>query len=150
MRILSTVFGVFLFVFLTPAASAQLTPFTDYTVSDEIDLVTTVRVHANMDDDYLEGLRDTWIASNRVAKELGQIKDFAIYRSDLPQSGDFNLVLVVTLSGSADMAPSKERYDAFMKKWGEKRNEQSRAIAKNYPSMRVITGSYIMRRVDVK
>ena len=54
-------------------ASAQLEPFQDYDISDAIWIVTTVKVEPNMGDDYLEGIRETWVAGNEVAKELGQI-----------------------------------------------------------------------------
>lgn len=150
MRILSPLFSVIFFVFISSTAHAQLTPFTDFTVSDEVSLVTTIRVHPNLGNDYLEGIRDTWIASNKIAMELGQIKDFSIYRSDMPQGGDFNLILVVRMNNTADLAPSKARYDAFMKKWGDERVKKNREISKNYPAMREITGEYMMRKVDVK
>jgi len=63
------------------AALAQLEPFTDYDISDELWNITTIKVDPNMGDDYLEGLRDTWVASNKIAMELGQIEDFMIFRS---------------------------------------------------------------------
>lgn len=136
---------------LAMTAWADLTPWTDYEVSDAVWNVTTIRVHPNMDDAYLEGLKQTWIASNEVAKKLGQIEDYTILRSDLAQSGDFNLLLMVKVASTADLAPSKERYDAFMKEWGEARGKESTEFAqKNYPAMRDITGQYIMREVTVK
>jgi hypothetical protein len=104
-----------------------------------------------MDDAYLEGIKQTWIASNEVAKKLGQIQDYKILRSDLPQSGQFNLMLVVIYKSSADLAPNKERYEAFIKEWGEARNKETTEFAqKNYPAMREITGQYNMREVTIK
>ena len=64
-------------------ASADLEPFTDYDESDEVYLVTTVKVDSNMEDAYLEGLAKTWIPGNEIAKELGQIQDYSIFRSQL-------------------------------------------------------------------
>lgn len=61
----------------------------------------------NMGGAYLEGITQTWAASNAVAKELGQIEDYWIYRSDLPQSGHCNLVLVIKFASTADLAPNK-------------------------------------------
>jgi hypothetical protein len=137
-------------VFLSTTALAQLEPFKDYDISKELYNVTLVQVHPNMSDDYLEGLRETWVASNKVAKELGQIKDFAIYRSQLEQSGTANLFLVVEFADSSQLEPNKERYDAFMKAWGEANQDKTREISKNYPSMREITGEYMLRRIDIK
>ena len=136
--------------FFSTSALAQLEPWTDYEVSDELWNITTVKVDPNMGDDYLEGLRETWVASNRIAKELGQIDDFFIYRSVLSESGHANLFLVVRFANSDQLDPNKEAYDKFMKAWGEANQEKSREITKNYPAMRSITGEYLVRRIDIK
>ena len=137
-------------MFLSCNAFAQLEPFTDYDISKELWNITFIKVDPNMGDDYLEGLRDTWVASNRVAKELGQIEDFAIYSSQLQQSGDVNLFLVVKFADSSQLEPNKEEYDRFMKAWGEANQDKTRSIVKNYPSMREITGEYLVRKIDIK
>ena len=131
-------------------ASAQLEPFQDYDISDAIWIVTTVKVEPNMGDDYLEGIRETWVAGNEIAKELGQIEDYSIFRSTLEQGGDWNLLLIVKFKNTADLAPSKARYKAFLEKWGEDRQEQTRTIAKDYPAMRRITGQYQVREITFK
>src|SRR5210317_2143014 len=89
-----------LLTFTSTTALAQLDPWTDYDMSDELWNITLIQVDPNMGDDYLEGLRDTWVAANKVAKELGQISDFKIYRSQLPQSGNANLFLMVKYPSS--------------------------------------------------
>ena len=139
-----------LFLFFTQSALAQLEPFSDYAISDELWNITLVKVHPNLGDDYLEGLRDSWVASNRVAKELGQIEDFSIYRSQLENSGDVNLFLMVKFANSDQLDPNKAEYDKFMKAWGEANHKRSREITKNYPAMREITGEYLVRKIDVK
>jgi hypothetical protein len=129
---------------------AQLDPFTDYDISDELWNITLIQVDPNMGDDYLEGLRDTWVAANKVAKELGQIEDFHIFRSQLPQSGDANLFLVVKFPNSDSLDPNKEEYDKFMKAWGDANESKTREITKNYPAMRKITGEYLTREITIK
>ncbi len=130
---------------------ADLEIYKDYDVSDAVWSVTTVRVDANMDDAYLEGIKKTWAASNIVSQELGQIESWSIMRSDLPQSGEFNLLLIVKFANTSDLAPNKERYDAFLKEWGEARDKESTEYAqKNYPGMREITGQYQMREITLK
>ena len=120
-------------------------------MSDAVWSVTTIRVDANMDDAYLEGIKNTWVPGSEIAKELGQLEDYWIYRSDLPQSGDFNLLLVVKFANTADLAPNKERYEAFMKEFGQAAADESTEYAqKNYPAMREITGQYLMREIDFK
>jgi hypothetical protein len=131
-------------------ALADLQPWEDYTVSDGVWSITTVKVDANMGDAYLEGLASTWVPGNEVAKELGHIEDYAIYRSDLPLSGDFNLLLVVKFANTDDLAPSKERYEAFMEKWGEENAKASTEKAqRDYPAMRTITGEYRFRQIEL-
>lgn len=140
----------FLLSFISTTAMAQLDPWEDYDVSDQLWNITLVKVAPNMGDDYLEGLRDTWVASNKVAKELGQIEDFFIYRSELSESGDANLFLVVKFANSDQLDPNREEYEKFMKAWGEANVSRSREITKNYPAMREITGEYLVRRITVK
>lgn len=146
MKIVSTL-AVIGTMMLAQPASAQLKTYTDYDVSEATSIVTTVKVDSNMIDYYLEGLKTAWAPSNEVAKELGHIEGYNIYLSQLPNSGDFNVVLVLNFKNTADVGPSKARYDAFMAKWGEKRQKESRAVAKTYPELRTITGSYLMNEV---
>lgn len=133
------------------AAFADLEPYKDYETSDAVWSVTTVKVDSNMGDAYLEGIEKTWAAGNEVAKELGHIEDWAIYRSELPESGQFNLLLVIKFASGEDLLPSQERYNEFMAKWGEERAQESTEYAqKNYPGMRKITGEYRMREITLK
>ncbi len=150
MRFLAKIAGLSLLLGTT-VAMADFEPWKDYEQSEAVWSVTTIRVQANMDDAYLEGLAKTWVNTNVVAKKLGQIEDYHIYRSELPQSGDFNLLLVVKFKNSADLAPNKARYDAFMKEFGkEKSDEVSQYSQKNYPAMREITGEYVFREIMLK
>ena len=147
---LKLLFSAALFLLGSNSALSQLQPCTDYDISDELWNITTVMVHPNMSDDYLEGLRDTWVASNRVAKELGQIEDFFIFQSTLENGGDANMFLVVKFANSDSLKPSKAEYDRFMEAWGKANQDKTREITKNYPAMRDITGEYMVRRIDVK
>jgi len=131
------------------SANAQLDPFTDYETSDELWNITLVDVDANMGDDYLEGIRETWVAANKVSKDLGYIEDYYIFRSTLPESGDWNLMLVVKFSSLDDLKPSRERYDAFMEAWGEANQDRTREISKDYPSMREIRGETLVREITI-
>ncbi len=133
------------------AALADLEPYKDFDVSDAVWSVTTVKVDPNMGNAYLEGIARTWAATNKVQQELGHIESWSIFRSELPESGHFNLLLVVKFTNTADLAPNKERYDAFMKAFGEARSKESTEYAqKNYPAMREITGEYLLREITLK
>jgi hypothetical protein len=136
---------------LAGVARADLEPWKDYDISEQVWALTTVKVDANMGDAYLEGLKNTWVTGMEVSKKLGQIEDYFIYRSELPESGDFNLLLVVRFADSEALAPNRERYEAFMKEFGEEQSERTTEYAqKNYPGMREITGEYRLRRITFK
>ena len=135
---------------LASVAVADLEPYEDYDIGTMVSSVTTVKVDANMIDKYLEGLRDTWVTGNEVAMELGQIESYSIYVSELAESGDFNVVLVVRMASIADMEPSKEKYDAFMAKWGTENEEKTDEIVQTYPDIREITGEYLLREITIK
>ncbi len=117
MRIKTIMVGLAV-VFLASAAFADLEPWKDYDVSDSVFLVTAVQVDANMDDAYLEGIKQTWAASNDVAKELGQIVDYRIFRSDLPQSGDFNAEFdrdeLARMMSAEDIVKAEEMAQAWL------------------------------------
>ena len=137
-------------VFGSTAAFADLEPFKDYAISDAVWSVTTIKVHSNMEDAYLEGLKKTWVTTNDLAKKLGQIEEYHIYRSALPESGSFNLMLVVKFKNNEMLAPNKQRYEAFMKEWGAEREKQTTDTAQHvYPAMRDITGEYQMREITL-
>ena len=132
-------------------AFADLDPYADYDLSDAVWSVSTIRVDANMGDAYLEGIKNTWAAGNEIALKLGQIESYSIFRSDLPESGDFNLLLIVKYANTSDMAPNKARYEAFMAEWGKEKADASTEYAqKNYPGRRTITGEYVMREITLK
>jgi len=113
-------------------------------------VLTGVASIASADLDALEGLKATWAPANDVAVELGQIEGYNIYVSQLANSGDFNIILVVRMKDAADMQPNQEDYEAFMKKWGEENQKLSDKIVVTYPDIRTITGEYLMREITFK
>jgi hypothetical protein len=137
--------------FASTAARADLEMYKDYTVSDALWAVTTIKVKSNMGDAYLEGLKKTWVPGNEISKSLGQIEDYWIYGSDLAESGDFNLLLVVKFKNDEMLAPNKARYEAFMAKYGESQSKAATETAqRDYPAMRTITGEYRLREIKLK
>ena len=135
---------------ITSLAVADFEPWTDYELSEGVTNVTTVKVDSNMIDNYLEGLSQSWAPANEIAKELGHIEGYWIHVSQLPNSGDFNVVLGVDFKNSAALQPDKAKYDAFMKKWGEAAQARSDELVKMYPDIREIVGEYHMRSVKFK
>ena len=134
----------------TPA-SAQLQVWEDYEASDSVWIVTHVDLDPGTLGIYLEGLKSTWIAANDVAKELGQIEDYAIYANQFGSSDDFDLVLVVQLKSTDDIAPNRERYNEFLEAYGQANLDQANEkVLELYNKIRRIQGNYLLRRIDVK
>jgi len=131
-------------------AKDRLEVYEDYELGTEIMTMTTVKIDPNMGDVYLAGLRESWVKAVKIEKSLGHIKDWKIYGSDLPVSGNFNMVLIVTFDSSADLEPSKKKYAAFMKKWSEKDKEKSEEISAKYPEVRTLAGEYRLREIIMK
>jgi hypothetical protein len=133
----------------TPAA-AQLTIYEDYTPSDGVIEMTLVKVDEGMMDTYFEGLRGTWVTANEVAKELGHIEDYGIYAVPYGDNEGFNLVLTIRMANTADVGPSKDRYDAFMKAWGDANiAESNKTVRELYNKIRTIKGTYLLRSIDI-
>src|SRR6185503_19743233 len=95
---------------------ADLEIYKDYDVSDSFWSVQTVKVKSNMIDAYLEGLKKTWMSGCTVTKSLGQVEGCKIFVSDLPDTGDFNVMLVTIYKNDEMAAPNKARYDAYVSK----------------------------------
>ncbi len=131
-------------------AVADLEPWKDYDIGVGVSNVTTVKVDSNRIDTYLEGLSKTWAPANDVAIELGQIESYSIFVSELPNSGEFNVVLVTNFKDSSSLQPAQENYEAFMKAWGEENEAINDEIVPTYPGIRTITGEYLVREITFK
>jgi hypothetical protein len=130
---------------------ADLEIYKDYDVSESFWSVQTIKVKSNMIDAYLEGIRKSWVSGCEVSKSLGQIEDCKIFVSDLPDSGDFNVLLLTKFKNDEMAAPNKARYDAWMAKFGAAQSKAATEQAqRDYPAMREITGDYRLRELTLK
>jgi len=138
-------------VSLSATAAGQLKYGTDFTTSDSVALVTHVKVASNMIPYYLEGIRQTWVTGNEVAKGLGHIQDYAIYANELADSGHYNLTLVIMFEDMAQYEKGRKEFKEFEAAWLEKISESKREeIVKTYPEMRKIVGEYLTRKLEFK
>ena len=146
----ATVMAIGLAMFASPA-SAQLQPWEDYEASDSVWIVTHVDLDPGTLGIYLEGLKSTWIAANKVAKELGQIKDFAIYSNQFGGADDFDLLLVVEMESTDDIAPNRQRYEKFLEAYGKANiDKANETVLELYNKIRRIQGNYMLRKIEVK
>jgi hypothetical protein len=139
------------FVVFASPASAQLQPWEDYEASDSVWIVTHVDLDPGAFGIYLEGLKSTWIAANEVAIKLGQIKSYDIYANQFGSADDFDLVLVVELAGTEDIAPNRERYEQFLEAYGQANIDKgNETVLELYNKIRRIQGNYLLRKITVK
>lgn len=131
-------------------AAAQLRVWEDYTPQETVIELTYVKVDEGQLDTYLEGLRQTWVKANDVAKELGQITDYGIYVVPFG-SNEVNLVLRINYPNMASLDPDKAEYDKFMQAWGNANMENSnQTVRELYNKIRKIKGTYILRELRMK
>jgi len=152
-----TIFGILMVALvLAPAASAQMQSLTygeDYTLSDEVQSVTTVSVTANRVEHYLAGLKKTWVPSMKIGQEMGLNTGHAIYVSELPLSGDFNVALVVRFENTEqrEKANDPEIAAEFQSRVEEMiSQDETFKMTEGYVKIRNITGEYLMRSVTMK
>jgi len=141
---------------VAPCLMAQppsLTYGEDYTVGDQVHAVTTVKVAPNRIDHYLAGLARSWVPANEISREMGLIKDSSIWVSELPSSGDFNVVLVVVFENAAQREKINDpaTFAEFERKVEEKFSEQeSFQVTEGYTQIREIVGEYLLRQITLK
>ncbi|QUL36667.1 hypothetical protein [Erythrobacter sp. JK5] len=135
---------------LAAPAAAEMEIYEDYEPSQEVVEMTLVKVDSGQFETYLEGLKSTWVAANQVQKDLGQVKDFAIYGVPYGEN-HFNLVLVVVFPSTEMIGPSKERYMAFLDAYGKANIDRANTtVLELYNKIRKIQATYMLRKIDLK
>ncbi len=147
---MSFVMAASAFMIAAPA-SAQMQVFEDYEPSDAVYEMVTVNIEPGEFETYLENLKETWVQGNEIAKRLGHIEDYAIYANPNGAGEALDMVLMIKYSSTTDLAPSKERYQAFMREWGKQREESSqKTVREVYNNIRELTGQYHLREIILK
>ena len=122
----------------------------DYEPAEQVTEMTVVKVKPNMIDDYLMGIKRTWVDSCEIQKELGHIVNCAVYTANTAGT-DPNVFLTITYENLAAMGPNKERYEEFVEEWTKKISEDDqREIAGGYGDMREIVDLVVLRKVNFK
>ena len=125
-------------------------PFVDYDYSEQVTEMTVITVKPNLIDDYLMGIKRTWVDSCEIQKELGHIVGCSVYTAETAGT-DPNVFLTITYENLAAMGPNKERYEEFMTAWRKKISESDQQeIAGGYGDMREIVDLVVLRKVNFK
>ena len=140
----------FIIGFLTLPFFIIAEPFVDYDYSEQVTEMTVITVKPNLIDDYLMGIKRTWVDSCELQKELGHIVGCSVYTAETAGT-DPNVFLTITYENLAAMGPNKERYKEFTKAWRKKISESDQEkIAGGYGDMREIVDLVVLRKVNFK
>lgn len=132
-------------------ASQAFEVYTDYAPSKEVWNVTMVRVNPNRIDDYLEGLKQTWVSGCEISKKQGTVLDCFVYLSETAANRDFNMLLVTKVPSGATADPNAEQYKAFMAAMRAQLAEDKQdKLVEGYEELRTFFGEQNFRRIDFK
>jgi hypothetical protein len=134
------------------SASAHSTEiYKDYVPSKAVWNVTMVKVVPNRIDDYLGGLKQSWVSGCEISKKQGVIEDCSIFVSETSAGGAFNVMLVQKFVSNAMREPDEARYNAFMtefRKGLDKAKQDS--LVQGYEEFRSFVGEMDFRRIEWK
>ena len=90
-------------------------PYVDYTPVKGLWHIQTIKVDPHHIDDYLVGLKRTWIPGEEIAKKHGLIDMYSIETKLNPSDGGGNVVLIEHIPDMALMEPNQARDQAIEK-----------------------------------
>jgi hypothetical protein len=94
---------------LALALPATAEPWVDWAPQKGVYSVTTVKVDPNHIDDYLTGLKKTWMPGEELAKKAGTIDRYEILVNVNAANGGANVLLIEHLTSFASLEPNKKR-----------------------------------------
>jgi hypothetical protein len=125
--------------------------YKDYVPSKAVWAVTFVKVNPNRMEDYLDGLKQTWVGGCEISKKQGTTEDCSIFVSETPMGGAFNVMLVTKFSSAAMMEPDEARYTKFMTEMRKTLDEAKQdKLVEGYEEMRSFFGEANFRKVEWK
>jgi len=116
--------------------------------------VTFIRTKANMGDEYLKNLRQTWGKAMDEYVAEGLIVSYMILDGEAFGWDDFNLMLMMEFEnfGTFDPDPEREKkFDAIQEKLlVEMGEEKMESTVKSYSDMRKMLGTKTFRQISFK
>lgn len=125
--------------------------FKDYVKSKTVWNVTMVKVDPNRIDDYLGGLRQSWMTTCNAGKKVGTLEDCFIYVSETDAAGPFNVMLVNKFASSAMQEPDEKTYNQVMAEVRKTLAQaKERELVKGYEEYRSFFGEMNFRHIEWK
>ena len=124
---------------------------TDYAPSKEVWNVTMVKVNPNRIDDYLEGLKQTWVPGCEISKKQGTVLDCFVYLSETAANSDFNMLLVMKFASGASLDPNAEQFKQFQAQMRAQLAEDKQdKLVEGYEELRTFAGEQNFRQIEFK
>ena len=123
------------------AAPAAAKPWVDYSPGKGVWEVTMVKVDPNKIDDYLTGLKKSWVPGQELAKKKGIIDDYVVMVKANAADGQGNVMLAQHFVNFAVLDPNKAR-DMEMEKEGQKimSDKDAKAMVAGFDKYRTFVG----------
>lgn len=128
---------------------AQDTPYDVGTVWS----LSFIRTGANVEDDYLKGIKNTWEASMKEAVKEGLIKSYKILLGQAANQEDFNIILMIEYEklASLDSDPVRDKkWEAIEQNIKDKMKDEYQKTVQNYEIIRQWFGAKLMREIYLK
>jgi hypothetical protein len=130
------------------ATTVAAEPWTDWTPTKGATEVMTLKVDPNHIDDYLTGLRKSWVIGQEIAKKHGVI-DWYQVMVKLNASGGENVVLIVHYPSLANLEPDKARDQAIQAEgYAALSKEEGAKMVTGYDKYRTFVSDEIWTGVD--
>lgn len=124
-----------------------------WTTLEPVYFVTTIKIHPNMGEQYLQNLKRTWVTGVEAAIEEGITEDYWVFSSLTPNDGGYNLMIVTKHPNLAAMDATDAwreriaRIDARVQEMISER-ETDEITANVYPNIRTITSEKMLREIE--
>jgi hypothetical protein len=131
------------------AISAFADPYKDYTPRKGAWQITEVHVDPNHIDDYLTGLKTTWVQGNELAKKHGIIDDYQVMVRMDAAGGGANVLLAQHYPSLAALEPDQARDEAIRKEGlAIVSKEKGEAMVAGYEKYRSFVGDGFWTSVE--
>ena len=115
--------------------------------------ISFIRANVNSVDNYLKGLKNTWVASYKEALNEGLIKSYKILLGSASNTDDFNIILMVEFENMAALDPDPIRdakWDKIDNDIKDKMKDEYNKTIENYENIRQFVGDKYMREIVLK
>jgi hypothetical protein len=131
------------------AAPAFAEPYVDYTPQKGGWEIQEIKVDPNHIDDYLTGLKTTWVIGEEIAKKHGIVDDYRILVRLNASGGDANVMLMQHYPSLSVLEPDKARDKAIEQEgYAAVSKEKGQAMVAGYDKYRTFVRDNIYVVMD--